>query len=101
MASTAEHLVARSDPDLLQRLIATAEQAGIPSAQSWCEHNLGQLINADVGAGSTIATVHAYAAAVRQTAVDALPPLPGRDPAAVTDTHLRAAVDALTVPNPT
>lgn len=98
MASTAQHIEARSDPDLLARLVATAEQAGIPNASAWTQEHMGALICTPVQDDQTIADVRAYAAAVREQAVAALPPAPGFDPAAVTDVHLRTAVDAFFAP---
>lgn len=99
MASTTQHIVARGDADLLQRLIAAAEQAGIPSADRWVQQNMGALISAPVQDAQTIADVHAYASAVRAQAVAALPPLPGADPAAVTDAHLAAAIGVVNTPD--
>lgn len=98
MATTADHIAARSDPDLLARMIATAEQQAIPSATSWVQANMGQLLSIPVEQGQTIADVHAYASNVRKQAVDALPALPGKDPAAVTDNHLETAIQALLTP---
>ena len=95
MATTAQHLAARSDPDLLQRLIAAAEMANIPSASTWVQANLGALLGAPVQDNQTISDVRAYADTVRQNAINAIPPAPGLDPAAVTDTHLYAAIQAV------
>lgn len=93
--TTAQHIAARDDEDLVARLIATAEQAGIPNPDSFVRTNVGKIISTETVPGSTITTVHAYASAVRQTAVDALPEVPGKDPAAVTDEQLTAAIQAV------
>lgn len=89
MATTADHIAARNDADLLARLIATAEAAGVENAQSWAETNRGRLVAADIG-DTTIADVHAYAVATYNPT-----PRPGVNPAAVTDAQLKAAVDLL------
>ena len=96
MATTAQHITARSDTDLLARLIAASEQAGISNAQQAVEQNLGLLIAAPVAEGQCIADVHAYATTVRQEALAAVPPAPGANPSAVTDAHLASAVATLT-----
>lgn len=44
MATTAQHIAARNDADLLARFIAAAEQAGIENAQQWAEANRGRLV---------------------------------------------------------
>lgn len=99
MASTAQHIAARSDIDLMQRLIAAAEMAGtVPSPQQWVEANIGRLVSVPVDGAQCIADVHAYAADIRAQAVATLPPAPGANPAAVTDVHLAAAVAAVSAP---
>lgn len=97
--TTAQHIAARNDKDLKARLVASAEQAAVPDAELWVTQNIGRLISTKVEGDSTITTVHAYADDVRKQAVAALPPAPGLNPGAVTDTHLAAAVQA--VWNPT
>lgn len=92
MATTAQHIAARDDRDLVERLVAAAEIAGIPRADVWVTNNVGRLIAADVADGQTVADVHAYADTVRTQALANVPPPPGLDPAAVTDTHLATAV---------
>jgi len=89
MATTAQHIAARNDADLLARLVAAAEMAGVPAAQQWTEAHRGALVAADIG-GTTIADVHAYA-------VSQQPPPPGANPAAVTDAQLTTAVQAVHV----
>lgn len=96
MTTTAEHLAARRDIDLRERLVAAAELAGVPGdANAWVDANIGALITAPVDGNSTIASVHAYANGNYQDAIEALPERPGADLAAVTDTHLAAAVAAV------
>lgn len=92
MASSAQHIAARNDNDLVQRLIAMAEQAGIPNAQQWVESKRGALVSVDLDETpegvSSIADVHAYAVA---TYVPAL--RPGENPAVVTDAQLSEAIE--------
>lgn len=88
MSTTAEHLKARRDNDLRERLIARAEQLGVPNAQGWVESNLGQLVGSDIG-GTTISDVYAFALGQYPTK------RPGEDPAYVTDGHLEDAIVAL------
>jgi hypothetical protein len=90
VATSAQHIEARDDADLAQRLIAIAEQLDIPNAQMWVASNLGRLVATDIGE-TTIADVHAYAVATYVPT-----PRPGENPAAVTDTQLEAAITALT-----
>lgn len=92
MTTTAEHLAARRDSDLFERLVAAAELAGISDARAWVVENMGALITAPVDGDSTIASVYAYANSVYKEKVAALPPAPGLNAGAVTDTHLAAAV---------
>lgn len=97
--TTSQHIAARDDLDLQLRLIAAAEQMGIPNAQGAVVSNLGALISKPVtvnGEETTVTKVHAYATAVREEllASDAAMP-PGLNPGAVTDDHLRAALLAV------
>lgn len=101
MPSTAEHIAARTDQDLRARFVAAAEQAGIIDADRFVETNLGQLISTSIpdGEGTTSVTaVHAYANGVRNDLLkdDRLQP-PGKNPGAVTDIHLAAAIAAINV----
>jgi hypothetical protein len=97
--TTAQHIAARDDVDLTERLIATAEQLAVTDAASFVRSNLGRLISVDIGEGTTVTSVHAYAKASYEAALAALPPRPGVNPAAVTDVQLIQAVQA--VWNPT
>jgi len=98
MATTAQHIATRNDSDLLERVVAAAEQAGIPNATQWAQLNIGSLITIPVEGTQTISDVYSYAMEVRQNAVNALPPLPGINPGAVTDTHLAAAIKVAITP---
>lgn len=97
--TTAQHIAARDDLDLQQRLIAAAEQMGITAAQSAVVQNLGALISKPItvnGEETTVTKVHGYASQVRAellASAAALPP--GLNPSAVTDDHLRAAIAAV------
>lgn len=92
--TTAQHMAARDDADLVARLVAAAEQAHIDNAESWVRQNVGKLISTDIG-GTTVTAVHAYASTVYNDAVAALPETPGSNPAAVTDAQLTQAVQAV------
>lgn len=89
MATIAQHMAARNDNDLLQRLIAAAERAGIPSPQAWAETNRGAIVSV-TAEGTTLADVHAYAVASYEPT-----PRPGADDTKVTDVQIEAAVAAV------
>jgi hypothetical protein len=93
--TTAQHMAARDDTDLVKRLVASAEQAHIPNPEEFVTTNVGVLISTEIGSGTTVTSVHAYADSVYRAAVAALPPKPGANPAAVTDTQLAQAVTAV------
>jgi len=97
--TTAQHIAARDDQDLVARLVAVAEQQHIDNPEQFVRTNVGKLISTDIGGGSTITSVHAYASTVRQEAVDQLPPSAGANPAAVTDAQLAQAVSAVWNPS--
>lgn len=99
MATTHQHIAAREDQDLRDRLFAAAEQAGIPSPQEWVDRKLGALLTAQVAGDQTIVDAHAYADSVRKEYLAderALPP--GINPGAVADAHLAAAIAAVLQP---
>ena len=85
---------ASRDPDLRDRLMSAAAEAGVPNPAAWVEENSRRLAAAPVDeAGSdTIAGVYAYAKASR-------PPAPGANPAAVLDSYIRHAVQAVNTPS--
>jgi len=101
MATTAQHIVARGDAELLERLIAAAEMQNIPSAAGWVQQNIGTLISTPVieGQPDTIASVYDYAKSQYEAAVAALPPKPGANPAAVTDEFLETVIVKLITPS--
>lgn len=96
--TTAQHIAARNDQDLADRLVAVAEQQQIPNAATFVEQNMGRLVSAPIEGATTVTAVHAYASQVYQDAVAALPPKPGLNPAAVTDAQLADAVTAVWQP---
>lgn len=93
MSTLAEHIAARNDSDLLARIVAAAEKAGIASPQVWAETNRGAIVSVDVG-DTTLADVHAYAVATYEPT-----PRPGQNPAAVTDAQIAKAVEAVRTAN--
>ncbi len=102
MATTADHIAANSDPDLLARFIARAEQLRIPNAMVWVQSGMGRLITSAVAGDQTVTDVYAYAANVRKEYLANTPPRPGENLGAVTDSHLETAIQALyNAENPT
>lgn len=95
--TTAQHIAARNDEDLIERLVAAAEQHGIQNAAEFVRMNAGKLVSTDIG-GTTVTAVHAYASSVYREAVASLPPKPGANPAAVTDVQLAQAIQAVWEP---
>ncbi|MFD4957154.1 hypothetical protein [Microbacterium sp. NPDC058389] len=95
MATTTQHINARSDVDLQERFIAVAEQRGIGGARQWVQQNMGQLVTAEVDGAQTVADVHAYAKETRDQYIAATAPPPGLNLGAVTDTHLATAITAV------
>lgn len=90
-----------SDPILRDRMIAAAAEAGIPSPSTWVDERRLQLVSTpgiDAGDSSTtVAGIWEYQMAFRAqnpppSASFAYVPL-GGDPSAITDNHIRAAVD--------
>lgn len=99
ITTTAMHIAARADADLLERLIAAAEMQGIPSAAGWVQQNIGTIISTPLTEGQdTIASVFDFAKGSYEAAVAALPPKPGLNPAAVTDAYMAQAILALITP---
>ena len=90
MATSAALIAAAQDSDLLARAIALAAEAGIENPQAFIESRRHQLAAAPVSeSGDTVASVYEYAAAQPRYRA-------GEDPAAVTDDHLRTAIQNLT-----
>lgn len=90
MATLADHIAARNDSDLMQRIVAAAEAQGISNPQMWAEANRGAIVSKTIG-DTTLADVFAYAKATK-----GLPA--GADPAIVTDEQIIAAVAAASAP---
>lgn len=90
-SSSSEHIRARDDIDLQKRLIAVAEQAGVPNAASAVATKLGELVSRPLevnGQQTSLTALHAYA--VSQTT-----PPPGANLTILTDAALAAAVAAV------
>lgn len=56
--TTAQHIAARNDEDLRERLVAVAEQQQIPNAAGFVEQNLGRLVSTDIGARPSQPSTH-------------------------------------------
>lgn len=95
MPTTAQHMNARSDVDLMARFTAMAEMMELPNPAGWVQVNMPKLITQEVENGQTITDVHAYADETRNNYIAATPPPPGLNPGAVLDSHLRTAIEAL------
>lgn len=76
---------AARDGDLIQRFTAAAAKAGIDNPQAWAEQNMYKLVTREVAGDQDISQVYAYA-------VSTMPPAPGANPSAVTDTYIESAV---------
>lgn len=89
VTTTQNVIDALADPHLKERLVAAAAIHGQLSPNVFVENCYAQLMASPVSAeGDTIASIYAYALATA-------PPPPGKNPAAVTDAHLNAAIQAL------
>lgn len=108
MPDSSQLIAAAADPDLRARLVALLAATGHTSPAATIETRIGELVAAPVGGGQCIADVHAYAVATRAQAIDArtaaitqaeqahpIAGPPGANLAAVTDTHLAAALTTL------
>lgn len=94
--TSAQIIAAASDGDLLARAAALGAMLG--HTQPVIEHAWRRLVSTEVTIGgetTTLARVHDYAAQVREQALAQVPDLPGRNPAAVTDAMILAALDTL------
>lgn len=89
MATLAEHIAARGDRDLMERVAAAAEKNGIPNARQWAEQNMGAIVSTTLDGDTSVADVYAYAVATYEPT-----PPPGLNPAAVTDPQIVEAVVA-------
>lgn len=97
MATTSDHIAARSDMDLQARFVAKAEQMEIPNAQTWISLNMGSLVAQKVDGELTVTDVYAYANNSLKEYLARIPPRPGENLGAVTDTNLAGAILALRV----
>jgi hypothetical protein len=101
-ATTAQHIAARDDIDLIQRFIAKAEMMGLDAPGSFVQNNIATLISVDIDTATpglqTVTDVYAYAAGIRQAHIEATPPAPGLNPAAVTDEQIEQAINVVRVP---
>ena len=85
--SSAAIIAASNDSDLLARAVALGATVGLTQAD--VESQRTKLASAPVDSeGNTVASVYEYAAAQPRYRT-------GEDPAAVTDDHLRAAIQSL------
>lgn len=96
MATSNSIIKASQDRDLRERFIAIAAEQGVQNPQAWVEARLPALACAPIESQGreSVASVYEYADAQYQEKLGALI-LPGKDPAAVTDEHLRYAVKVL------
>lgn len=96
MATSAAIINASKDSDLRERAVAIAAEQGVTAPQSWIDQRLPALACAPVDdtGSNTVASVYEYAEARYAEQAAALK-APGKDPAAVTDDHLRHAIKAL------
>lgn len=94
MTSTAAFIAATTDPDLIRRVQAAAQMAGVPNAPEWALANLARIMLHETSAGPVV-DAYAYAHAVRDEHIAATPPPAGSNPAAVTDDMLAEAIEAL------
>lgn len=95
MATTADHIAARNDPDLLARFVAKAEQLGIRNASQWVQDRMGTLVTQTAEGTQVITDVYAYASNVRKEYLAGTPQRPGENLGAVTDAHLTTAIQTL------
>ena len=104
MATSHQILAASSDKDLEQRFVAIAAVKGIENPRYWVADRMLQLAATVVADGQTVADVYAYADTVRKQRMAELQAElaefenPGKDLAAVTDTYLATAIDAVNTP---
>lgn len=93
MPTSAQIIAAYRDSDLLERITAIAAAEGIANPDQWVGMRIRQIVAADLdgdgGASNSIASVYEYA-------VETTPPRPGANPAAVTDDHIRTALQCVT-----
>lgn len=93
MATSAQLISSAADEHLRARIAAMAQAVGYD--QVWTDIRMGQIVAAEIigpdEKPTTIATMYGYAVATW----DATKPLPGMNPAAVTDDAIAAAIKAV------
>lgn len=105
MADSAQLIAATGDPDLKSRMTALLASTGASNAAGLIEVHMGALVAVPIDGNQCVADVLAYASTARRDALTAraqaiaaaetanpIPPAPGANLAAVTDTHLVAAM---------
>lgn len=93
-------IAAFADNDLYERIVAVGATLGITPDQIAEKRWPLVIAEAQTGGTDTIASVYAYALDVRNQQVAALPPMPGKNPAAVTDDQIRHALGKVFAPQP-
>lgn len=94
VTSSSALIAAAADNDLIRRFVALGATLGM--TRSDVEMARERLAAAPVDdQGNTVASVHEYASAVYNDAVEALPPRPGVNPASVTDAHMIHALKSI------
>lgn len=93
--TTTQHMNARGDMDLISRFIAKAEMMGLENPQGLIHNNMAKLVATVVDSDQTVANVHAYAYETRESYIAATPPPAGANLAAVNDSFLEIAINAL------
>jgi len=89
-ANSQQIILASNDAQLRERLISLAPQLGVRNPAYWVDLHMHEIVGEELpdGAGTTtVATVLEYAHLVYKPT-----PLPGANMAAVTDDHIRAAL---------
>lgn len=95
MATSSAIINASKDNDLRERFIAWAAELGIDSPYGFVDANMQRLASAEVNDnGDTVASVYEYADTVYKQELVKLTE-PGKNPAAVTDEHMRYAITKL------
>ena len=97
MSATSHQIIAASqDADLRARVRALAAQQGLSGTD--VDAAMSRLVGVSVPQGTgqtTLAAAYASAALTHRQAVEALPPVPGVNPAGVTDSLIVAALATL------
>lgn len=95
-ATSQSIILTARDQDLLERFTALAAEKRVENPQAWVKYHMHQLATSpSASTGEPIAYVYDYAYQTRENAIKALPPEPGKDPGAVTDDHIRYAIQAV------